>query len=143
MCDWWKVFRTGLVAGLVMLVVSFALMSLWSALFPSITGEYANLFLFRPWGDPLMNLFFIQPFIVGIALAYVFEKVGPVFKQKDFVDRGMAFGFMIWVASGIPGMFATYTSFQVSEAMVFSWLAGGLVQMLAGGIVLARLWKKK
>ncbi|MFH1107124.1 MAG: hypothetical protein V1787_04480 [Candidatus Micrarchaeota archaeon] len=143
MCDWWKVIRTGLIAGLVMLVVSFALMPLWTALFPSIAEEYANIVVFRPWGDTLMNLFVLQPFIAGITLAYVFEKVGGVFKQKKYLDRGLAFGFMIWVVSGIPGMFATYTSFQLSEAMVFSWLAGGLVQLLFGGVVIAWAWSRK
>ena len=142
MCDWWKVIRTGLLAGLVMLAVSFALMPVWSALFPAIQEEYKNIFIFRPWGDLLMNLFILQPFILGIALAYAYEKVGGVFKKKSYVDRGMAFGFMIWVVSGIPGMFATYTSFQLSEIMVFSWLVTGLVQLLLGGIVIAKLWGK-
>ncbi len=143
MCDWWKITKNGLLAGLAMLAVGWILMPVWTALFPSIASEYANILVFRPWGDPLMNLFLLQPFILGIALAYVFEKVGGVFKQKKYFERGTAFGFMVWVVSGIPGMFATYTSFQLSEAMVLSWLLGGLVQMLAGGIALAWLWQRK
>ena len=142
MCDWMRVVKSGLGAGIVVLAASLLLMPLWNLLFPFLQAEYLNPALFRPWTDPLMSLYFLYPFVLGLAMAYVYEMVMPALKTKGWVAKGARFGFMLWVVAGVPGMLMTYASFPVSLAMVFSWLAGGLAEMLLAGMAVARIWGK-
>jgi hypothetical protein len=141
-CDWAKVIKSGLAAGLVMLIASFMLMPFWNAAFPAIGKEYLS-GLYRPWSDPLMMAFFLHPFILGLALAYAYEIFSGAIKAKGAVNKGLRFGFIVWVISSIPGMYASYTSFYISLPMILSWTLNGLVQLLLGGIVIAKIWEPK
>jgi len=135
-----KILVPGLAAGVVMLIASVLLMMAFSAIFPALNSEYATA-LFRPWSDPLMYYIYLQPFVVGILLAYAWQKVKTVVKAKSPVKRGSKFGFAVWVIFGIPGMLITLSTFNISTLMVSTWAFSGLVQYLLGGITLAKLNK--
>ena len=142
MCDWNKVIKSGLAAGLVMLVAGLVLMLFWQAVFPATQAEYKS-GLYRPWGDPLMQLFFLYPFILGLAMAYAYGYFRSAFKGKDFAANGAKYGFMVWLLAGLPGMFVTYASFVVSAQMALSWTLSGLAEMLLGGIAVSKVWERK
>lgn len=93
-----------------MLIVSFVFNFLMNIVFPSLQAEYETSVLFRPWSDPIMMLFFIYPFILAFALAWFWSKSKKIFKGNVY-ERGMKFGFSIWVISGFPGMLITYSTF--------------------------------
>ncbi len=133
-----KVVLPGLLVGLVMLAVSVVVGQLFHLLFPLLASEYMTS-LFRPWTDPIMSLFFVVPFLLGLALAFIWLKVRRLFKGSIW-QKGSTFGFMYWLVT-IPGMVMTYASFPVSLLMVLSWTITILLQALCAGWVLAKVVK--
>lgn len=122
---------SGIVAGIVTLVVGMGLNWVLSAIFPSVMLEYQNPAIFRPWSDPLMWLFFLNFFVVGIVLAWWWKKAGSSFQT------GTSFGFAYWLLT-IPGMLVSYSSFQISLLMVLTWTVMGLVNALIMGWIFAK-----
>lgn len=136
-----KIIVPGIVAGLVNLVASFILSQVTNILWPSLSAEYINSAIFRPWSDPLMSLYFLYPFLLGFVLAWVWDKTHKLIAGKTDFDKAYKFGLSYWLVAGLPGMFITYSSFQVSLALVLSWTISGLVEGVLAGWVFARLIK--
>lgn len=135
-----KVILSGLVAGAAMLVVGLGVGYLLMLVFPGLQAEYENTSLFRSWEDPIMSLYFAYPFVTGLILAWVWNKVKKVFAGKAWAKRGLSFGFAYWVVT-IPGMLISYASFPLSLLMVVSWTISGLLQALCAGPILAAMNK--
>jgi hypothetical protein len=108
-------------------------------IFPGLQAEYQNQYIFRKWDDPLMSIFWIVPFINAFVALYVWSICKRVLKGDTYVSRGFYFAFLYWLVT-IPGMVISYSSFQISEAMVISWTAGNLLQALFTGLIYARLF---
>jgi hypothetical protein len=136
-----KVFLPGLVAGIAMLAVSMILTQLENIFLPSIAAEYGNIAMFRPWSDPLMSLMFVYPFLLGFILAWVWNRAKPLFVSGSVWQKGARFGLFFWLVSSIPGMFISYSSFQVSFTMILVWLAGGLINGVVSGWIFAKMNK--
>ena len=134
-----NILLPGIAAGVTMLVVSMIFSWVLSALAPHLAGEYANAALFRPWSDPLMSLFFLYPFVLGIGLAWVWDRLKGVLPGPTAVMRGLALARSFWLVSSIPGILMSYASFPISLAMALSWLVSSLLQLLAAGPVYALL----
>jgi len=134
-----KIIIPGLVAGLVMLIVGFAVTTIVNMVSPNVAAAYQNTAIIRPWSDPLMMAFFLQPFILGIAFAWVWNMTKGLIKDKNPWRKGAIFGLSVWAITGIPGMYATYTTFQVPLLMVLSWLLGGLLQAIVAGWIFVRM----
>ena len=132
-----KVILSGLLAGLVMFLASQIVSRLFGMVFPAINAEYQNTNLFRSFKDPLMLLFFVYPFLVGILLAWFWKKTKSIFGEN--IKGGVKFGIFYWIISTIPGMFATYTSMPYSWEIVLSWLVSGLVEAILAGIILSKM----
>ena len=66
-----KIILGGLLTGLAMLIAGMIAGQLVNLLMPSLQTQYANPCLFRPWADWHMNLYFLHPFAVGLALAWI------------------------------------------------------------------------
>jgi len=135
-----KIILPGLLAGLVMVVISALVGFLSNLAFPALGAEYSSSGIFRPWSDPLMYLIYLQPFILGILLAWAWHKTKRLFKGPAW-KRGALFGLCFWLVASVPGMLISYSSFKLSLAMVLSWTLAGLLQALAAGMVLAKLNK--
>lgn len=131
-------WKKGFIAGLINLVIGIGLNAVLGTFFPSVSLEYQNTSLFRPWSDPLMMVFFAHPFISGVVLAYFWKIV-----QKQFTgdDRAKALSFakLYFVIATIPGMFISYTSFQLSFLMIVTWTAVGFLQVFVAGLVFAKM----
>ncbi|MBI3638312.1 hypothetical protein HY227_01045 [Candidatus Wolfebacteria bacterium] len=132
-----KIILWGIIAGVIMLFIGLAIDSLAKVLFPLIRAEYENPGLFRPWSDPLMSLYFLYPFLVGIILAWVWTKVKGIFDLSGAWNAGIRFGLIYWLVS-IPGMLISYASFPLSLTMVLIWTIGGLLQSLVAGVLFAK-----
>ena len=126
-------WKKGLIAGLANLVLGFVLNWLVGMVLPSIAGEYQNTTMFRPWSDPLMTVYFAYPFILGLVAAYLWDKVG---KPKP-----VEFAKLYFIIATIPGMFITYTSFQISLTMVLLWAVTGFVQAWVAAYVFTKVGK--
>jgi len=122
--------KKGLIAGVVLLVVAFGFTWL-NNLFPTLSAEYQNPAIFRPWEDPLMMAYFFYPFILGFVAYYLWGKVG---KPKPFEFAKLYF----WVAT-LPGMFVTYTTFQISLLMVVSWAVIGFIQAYIAALIFTKV----
>jgi hypothetical protein len=136
-----KKILNGLLAGAAMLVVGFGFSQLFDWMFPAIAAEYQNGAIFRPWTDPLMMLYFLYPFILGIALSFFWGMAKGMFKGKNVLERGVKFGFMYFVIASIPGMFVTYSTFKVSAALIMSWTISGFLSAFIAGAIFSWLDK--
>ena len=136
-----RIILQGLLAGVGIFVISIAVSFFSQLSMPEITSEYTNPNLFRPWTDPIMSLFYVYPFVLGVILSFVWDKTKKILKDKEYYKRGLKFGLWYWMAASITGMFVIYSSFQVSLPLVLSWSIGGLFEAIAAGIILARVNK--
>lgn len=131
----------GLLGGLIILVIGMISSRVFEFVAPSIGAEYQNPGMFRSWSDPLMLLFFVHPFLLGLVLAWVWSNCKGLLKDGTDVMKGANFGAVIWLMSTVPGMLITYSSFAISLLMVFSWTVNSLIELVAVGVFFARTLK--
>lgn len=122
-----KTLTSGLVAGLAMLLLIAILTPVYNLIFPGISQEYMNVSLFRPWSDPLMSLYYLYPFLLGLVLAWFWGKAKKMFSGKSNLEKAKEFAVFYWLIAGLPGMFITYSSFQVSLSLILAWSISGFV----------------
>lgn len=132
-----KVVFPGLVAGLLMLIVGTAFAFLFNMI-PSIAAEYQSEF-FRSWNDSLMYLFYSYPFVLGIVLAWFWDKSKKLFKGTTF-QKALKFGLAYFLIL-IPGMLISYSSFKISLLMTLTWLFTGFVNSVVAGLIFAKINK--
>jgi hypothetical protein len=82
----------------------------------------------------------VEPFILGIILAWIFSITKGLFKDKNAWKKGIYFGLCYWVIT-IPGMVMSYSSFPISLLMVMTWNVSILIQALVAGLIYARFIK--
>jgi hypothetical protein len=133
-----KVIISGLVAGVVMLVLGLAVGFVFSKI-STVSAEYNNASLFRSMQDPLMSLYFFHPFVVGMVQAILWSFVKPLFNGRT-VSNGIVFGALFSLVI-IPGMLISYATFPVSLLMILSWTVSGLIQYFAGALIITYLNK--
>ena len=136
-----RIVLTGLLAGLVMLAVNMVLGFIFNYIFPTLSVEYSNPYLFIPWSHVRMQLMFLHPFLVGIILAFVWKWVKGIVPGITAMEKGIRFGIAYWVICSIPGMFISYTCFPLSFTMIMSWTISCLVQAILAGMIYARMIK--
>ena len=134
-----KTFTYGLYVGLVMLVINLAVSMLFSLLIPAVPHEYSNMAIFRSWSDPVMSLFFVYPFAVGMIISAIWNHAKKIVVGKNVHQKGFNYGLSLWLLLTIPGMIITYATFQVSLTLVGIWTVSGLLSFLAAGWLLSRL----
>jgi hypothetical protein len=132
-----KIILPGIIAGVVMLVLSFAISYLFM-LFPQVNADYHNTALMRPFSDPIMSLYFLYPFVLGIALAWFWNKAKSLF-VGSVAKRGFDFGVIMLLISTIPGMLVSYSSFPLSFLTIISWIVSGFINALIAGIIFAKI----
>lgn len=135
-----KIFWPGFLAGIAMIVAGFILNFIVEGIFPGLKIEYETSGLFRPWSDPLMWLYFVQPFATGWILAWVWSYVKVFFTRPKLLCRGVGFG-LVYALFSIPGMIMSYSSFPVSLGMIASWTFSGLIQGIIAGLIFAKMNK--
>ena len=136
-----KIILTGLVAGVVALISGFAVSIISQSVFPTIAAEYAS-DLYRPFTNPLMSYIFLHPFVISILLAWAYPRI-LVATKRETLRRGASYGLFIFGIMAIPGMVMTYSTFQMSLPMLLSWTAMALVQLVAGGMVIAKMLEQE
>lgn len=130
--------KKGLIAGLANLILGIIISFGLQVCFPSLAAEYRNASLMRPWSDPLMTVFFAYPFIFGVVAAYLWGIIGKNFKGSP-VNKAFAFAKVYFIIATIPGMFISYTTFQVSFLMIASWTITGFLEAYASGFIFAKI----
>lgn len=133
--------KPGLVAGLVMLLVMLLVTFGFHMIFPQINLEYSTQ-MYKPSNDPLMLLFFLHPFILGLIISWVWNLTSIIMKG-DELTKVINFTLTFFMITQIPGMFLTFTSMNVSLLMISSWMFSNLAQLFAGSFIISKMNKKK
>ena len=137
-----KIILTGLVAGFVALIAGLAVNAIFQSVFPRIAYEYAFELVYRPFTNPLMLYIFMHPFVMSLLLAWAYPRV-LVATRRETLRRGASYGLFIFGIMAIPGMVMTYSTFQMSLPMLLSWTAMAFVQLVAGGMVIAKMLEQE
>lgn len=129
-----KIIWPGILLGAIMLVVGMIINYLFM-LIPSVNADYNSGFM-RSWQDPLMMFFFLYPFILGIVFAWLWNKTKSNFQGNM---GGCYFGWLLFFLTTFPGMWITYTSFNLSFLTILGWTVSGLINAKIAGFFLARV----
>jgi hypothetical protein len=131
-----KVLTSGLIAGIILFIVSYGGLYLTIKFIPQLFVVYNN---------PLFNsdgsrdvLFYLHAFIISFALSWFWDRFKGLFKGS-FLLRGLEFGFVYAVVALIPVMWITFSSLDITFVIVASWFLYGLFQALLTGIIFARI----
>ena len=132
-----NVLIPGIIAGIVILVVSTI-----TSYFTQMLFSYNVLTLdgIRAVNDPIMMLFFLYPFVLGLAIAYLYDFAKTSFKGNA-LQKGVSLGFIAWIVSAIPSAFVVFTSMTYPMGFTVDMVIGSLISMLVAGLVIAKLSK--
>lgn len=128
--------KKGLLIGLIILILGVTWNMASETVFPSLAREFQNPAMYRPWSDPLMMIFFGYPFILGLVSVYFWKLIEKSLSGTRF-NKALHFAKSYFIIATIPGMFISYTTFQVSLLMILSWTCIGFLEVLVAGWVLA------
>lgn len=131
-----KIIFSGLVAGIILFILSYGGLYTAVRFFPGFFAEYNN---------PLFNsdgsrdaLFYLHPFIISFALSWFWDRFKGLFNGPSII-RGLEFGFVYSVVALLPVMWITFSALDISIGMVLSWFFYGLSQAIIAGLVFAKI----
>lgn len=136
-----KVLGYGLLAGLLIVVFNIILNFLFALIFPSFNAIYQNTAIFRPMTDPASLLFWLYPFVLGIAFAWAWNKSKNLFKAKNICRKGFNFALAYLFIAVIPAFFINVGSFNLPVLMILSWSIMNFINAWVAGALLAKLNK--
>jgi hypothetical protein len=132
-----KILISGIVAGIVVLVLSMIISSVTQTLF---NYNLLSLEGMRSVNDPVSVLFFLFPFVIALAMAMLFD-----FTRRSFTGTAMRKGIMLgllgWMVYGIPSAFIVFSSMGYPIGFTVNSVIGSLVYMLGAGITITALSK--
>jgi hypothetical protein len=134
-----KVFVPGLVAAIAVLAAAIVVGMLFNVI-PSIKAEYENYQIFRPMNDPIMFIYFIQPFLLSFALAWVWNKAKGLF-PGNLMKRTFYYALIYWFVAIVPGMIMSISSFKITVLVTLSWTISSFVQAWVASLVIIRMNK--
>ncbi len=129
-----KIARGGIAAGVAIFAISFVFDYIVNMALPYDMLALGGM---RAIDDPLMLLFFLQPWVLGFAMATAFEKFKGAFRSKGW-KRGKAFAIYVWLLVGLPSAFIVFTSRTYPIGFTVSSLLGSLFYLVGAGIVLEK-----
>jgi hypothetical protein len=134
-----RIVLPGLLAGVIMLVIGLIISNLFM-LIPIVNADYYS-GVMRSWSDPIMTLFFLYPFVLGVVLAFAWDKVKNIIRGKGSFIKGLKFGLGYLIIATIPGMLISYSSFNLSLLTIVSWTISGFVNAAVAGMIFAKINK--
>lgn len=123
-----------------MLAAGMAIGYLFDFLIPSLKTEYQNTALYRPWEDPMMYLFFLQPFILCGTLVWGWARIKDHFTGSTG-SKALQVALIMFFLTVIPGMLMTISSFKVSVVATATWTVSGFLQVLVAALVFIKMSK--
>lgn len=131
-----KILLKGIIAGFVLLVISYAALFGLIRLFPSLAEQYY---------DPMFNfddskvwLYFAHPFVLSFALAIFWSRFKSLFHGPSWW-RGIELGLIYGLIATLPSMWMIFSAMNVSLSLVLSWLVYGVFQAAVVGILFAKI----
>ena len=131
-----KILLSGLIAGIILFILSYGGLFLAVKYFPGLFIEYNN---------PLFNsdgsrdtLFYLHAFIISFALSWFWDRFKGLF-HGPFLIRGLEFGLVYGLVAFLPVMWITFSALDITVLMVSSWFVYGLTQAIIAGIIFAKI----
>ncbi|HOT15834.1 MAG TPA: hypothetical protein PK252_13835 [Bacteroidales bacterium] len=136
-----KLILPSFLAAIASFAMSIAIGFAFMFIFPSLNDEYSNTSIFRTWEDPLMYIYFLQPFFFAFTLAWIWTKVKKLFAE-NIMNAAFTLTGAYWLVATIPGMLISYSSYQISSAMVLSWTVSSFFQTYVASLVIIKMEKR-
>lgn len=136
-----KIIRDGFVIAVTMIAINFILNFLISTVYPASQKIYENTTIFRSMTAPLSTLFFLYPFILAFAFAFIWDKSKKLFKDKSVCKRGFKFSLVYLFVAVIPMFLINFSSFNLPFWIVSTWSIMSYLNGLVSGLILAKLNK--
>ena len=139
--NWKNITLSTALGGTTILALSVLFTSMWSLLFPhynplSIPGM-------RAVDDPLMLLYYLQPFVQALAFAIAFHFFGSTFGSMRVFKQGIHFGLVMWMLITLPSMFLIYASMDYGETFLLTTTITQLFEYTLAGVTIAWVFAKK
>lgn len=131
-----KVLTSGLIAGIVLFIISYGGLYLTIRFLPQVFVDYNNPLFYS--GGERDFLFYSHAFVISFALSWFWDRFKAVFKGPS-VLRGLEFGLTYTLVALLPIMWLTFSTLDISIFMVSSWLIYGFIQAVIAGILFAKL----
>jgi hypothetical protein len=80
-------------------------------------------------------------FISGLLFALVYALVKGSVPGKGWKNKGLMFGFLIFLIAGIPSMMSLYLLINLPPGLLLSWMLQSSLTYLLVGLATARLVK--
>ena len=127
-----KIITSGLIAGIVLLILSVLALYATIWFFPNLAAQYYDPAFDNQSGRHM--IYYAQPFVIALALAWFWDRFKITLKGS-FVTKGIEFGLIYALVAILPVMWLTYSALSVSIEMVAAWLVFGLLQGVVAGLV--------
>lgn len=134
-----KIIISGLAGGIILLVLQFAFSFIAAIIAPF---DVLTLGGMRAVNDPIMALFFAEPFVLAFAGAIAFSVVRGSFPGPAR-RAGIRFGLMMVLLITIPNTFVIFTSMNYPPGFHIANILFGLVGFPIAGIIFATVWGQK
>ncbi len=126
----------GISAGFAILILMMVSGYLVNLVLPADISRYGGM---RAMNDPIMNLFYLYPFVVAFAAATVFDLVKGCLNGTQ-TRKGLMFGGILICIMTIPSLYVMYTSMTWPVDFYISTGIWELIAFPVMGILFARLW---
>ena len=131
-----KIILSGLVAGVVLLILSIAGLYATIWFFPGVATQYYDPAFDTQAGRGM--IYYAHPFVIALALSWFWDRFRGVL-TGGFLTKGMEFGLVYALIALFPVMWLIYSAMNVSLAMVGTWWVFGLFQGMFAGLVFEKL----
>jgi hypothetical protein len=131
-----KIITSGLIAGVVLLILSVLALYAMIWFLPTLAAQYYDPAFDSQSGRYM--LYYAHPFVIGLALAWFWDRFKTVLKGSN-LTRGIEFGLVYALIAIFPVLWLNYSALSVSLAMVGTWLVFGLLQGIVAGFVFEKL----
>ena len=131
-----KIILSGLVAGLVLLVLSVLALYATIWFFPGLATQYYDPAFDTQSGRYM--IYYAHPFVIALALSWFWARSKTIL-TGSFLTRGIEFGVIYALVAILPVMWLIYSALNVSLPIVGTWLVFGLLQGLVAGLVFEKM----
>jgi len=131
-----KIILSGLLTGVVLLILSVLALYATIWLFPTLAAQY-----YYPAFDTQAGrymIYYVHPFVIALALSWFWDRFKGML-TGGFLTRGIEFGLVYALIAIFPVMWLIYSAISVSLAMVATWWVFGLLQGVIAGLVFEKL----
>jgi len=81
-------------------------------------------------------------FISGLIFSYIYTKVSSVIKDKGWMQKGLKYGFGVFLIAGIPMFLSMYLLINLPLELLVEWMiVDGLIVYLLCGIAVSKIMK--